>query len=177
MSEGAAPLILTLGFDAASFAVFDGLRRAHFPPHLNVIPAHLTLFHHLPGTRLAEVMAEVARQAAMTPVFSVQVEGLRKLGRGVAFTIASPELTALFARLAHTFADDLIPQDRQGFRPHVTIQNKVAPDAANALFEQMGERFTPWAAKAEALLLWHYRGGPWARVGRFPFADAVSSSA
>lgn len=177
MIEEAAPLILTLGFDEASFAVFDGLRRTHFPPQLNVIPAHLTLFHHLPRTRLADVMAEVARQAAMTPVFSVQVEGLRKLGRGIAFTIVSPELTALRARLARTFADDLIPQDRQGFRPHVTIQNKVAPDAANALFEQMSERFTPWAAKAEALLLWHYRGGPWESVGRFPFADVVSSSA
>ncbi len=166
MSEGAAPLILTLGFDKASFAVFDGLRRTHFPPQLNVIPAHLTLFHHLPGTRLADVMAEVARQAAMTPLFSVQVEGLRKLGRGFAFTIASPELTALRARLAHAFADDLIPQDRQGFRPHITIQNKVTPAAANLLFEQMSERFTPWSATAEALLLWHYRGGPWKAAGR-----------
>ncbi len=174
MSEGAAPLILTLGFDAASFAVFDGLRRAHFPAGLNKIPAHLTLFHHLPGTRLDDVMAEVARQAAMTPVFSVQVNGLRKLGRGVAFTIVSPELIALRARLAHTFADDLIPQDRQGFRPHVTIQNKVTPAAANLLFEQMGEWFTPWTATAEALLLWHYRGGPWEAAGRFNLEKSPS---
>lgn len=167
MSHGADPLILTLGFDPAAFAVLDGLRRAHFPAHLNFIPAHLTLFHHLPGERLAEVSDEVAREAASTPAFAVQVEGLRKLGRGVALTIGSRELIALRARLAQVFADDLTPQDRQGFRPHVTIQNKVAPDAANALFERMSERFTPWTARAEALLLWHYRQGLWEAAGRY----------
>ncbi len=111
--------------------------------------------------------AEVARQAAATPAFSVQVEGLRKLGRGVAFTIVSPELMALRAHLAHVFADDLTPQDRQGFRPHVTIQNKVTPAAANILFDRMSGRFTPWTAKAKALRLWHYHGGPWEAAGRY----------
>jgi hypothetical protein len=43
------PLILTLKMDRESFSRFEGLRQAHFPPHRNFIPAHLTLFHHLPG--------------------------------------------------------------------------------------------------------------------------------
>ena len=53
MSE--APLILTLRFDGEAFARLDDLRRAHFPPERNQIPAHLTLFHALPGEALEEV--------------------------------------------------------------------------------------------------------------------------
>ena len=177
MSENSAPLILTLGFDSAAFAVFDGLRRAHFPSSLNFIPAHLTLFHHLPGDRLAEVAKEVERQAGACPAFPVQVEGLRKLGRGVAFHVTSRELTDLRARLAQAFSTDLTAQDRQGFRPHVTIQNKAAPDVANALFERMTETFTPWTARAESLLLWHYRGGPWEAAGRFPMSALIRGEA
>ncbi|RZL99804.1 MAG: 2'-5' RNA ligase family protein, partial [Sphingomonas sp.] len=46
MSE-AAPIIVTAVFGAEDFAWADGLRRAHFPPDRNIVPAHLTLFHHL----------------------------------------------------------------------------------------------------------------------------------
>ena len=49
----ARPLIVTLKLDAASFARLDGLRRTHFPAAINRLSAHLTLFHHLPGERLA----------------------------------------------------------------------------------------------------------------------------
>jgi hypothetical protein len=49
MADAAQPLILTLALDGEAFAFFDGLRRAHFPPERNVVPAHVTLFHALPG--------------------------------------------------------------------------------------------------------------------------------
>ena len=49
MTPSTDPLILTLALDDLSFARFDALRREHFPPTLNRIPAHVTLFHHLPG--------------------------------------------------------------------------------------------------------------------------------
>ena len=177
MNPDNAPLILTLELDSQSFAVVDGLRRIHFPPRLNVIPAHLTLFHHLPGGRLAEVSREIAGLARQTPAFEMRVDGLRKLGRGIAFTIMSPELTTLRAGLARVFSDDLTPQDRQGFRPHITIQNKVTPADADFLFKQMSDWFRPWLARAEGLLLWHYRGGPWEAAGRFPMPGAISPSA
>ena len=47
-----APLILTLALDADSQAHFDALRKQHFPPAINYLAAHLTLFHHLPGQRV-----------------------------------------------------------------------------------------------------------------------------
>jgi hypothetical protein len=39
--------ILTAELDPASFAWLDWLRREHFPPERNLLPAHLTLFHRL----------------------------------------------------------------------------------------------------------------------------------
>ncbi|WP_426040321.1 2'-5' RNA ligase family protein [Brevundimonas sp. TWP2-3-4b1] len=173
MTGDADPLILSLGFDRASFECFDDLRRAHFPAALNPIPAHLTLFHHLPGDGLAGVAAAVAETADDVTAFDMRVTGLRKLGRGVGFSLESSALAAVRSRLASRFADVLTPQDRQGFRPHVTIQNKVDPAEALALHDRLAADFAPWTARAEALLVWRYRGGPWEAAGCFEFRSAA----
>ncbi|WGM31789.1 2'-5' RNA ligase family protein [Brevundimonas sp. NIBR11] len=172
MTPDADPLIVSVGFDASAIACFDRVRRAHFPPELNRIPAHLTLFHHLPGGRIADV-CDAVEDAARRSTFQVTVSGLRKLGRGLALSIDSVDLVEVRARLAYRFADVLTPQDRQGFRPHVTIQNKVDPQVAAALHDQLAENFDPWTATVEALLLWRYRGGPWEAAGRFDFSRAA----
>lgn len=170
MSGGAAPLILSLAFEPAAFEHFDTLRRTHFPQRLNHIPAHLTLFHHLPGDRLDVVMDALEAEAKNQPRFSVEVVGLRKLGRGVAYGLHAPPLDALRGRLAARFAEHLTPQDRQGFRAHVTVQNKVDPKDAAVLHDQLAADFTPWSFRAEGLLLWRYLGGPWERLAFLPFA-------
>ncbi len=43
------PLIVTARFDPIAASLFQRLRDAHFPPARNIVPAHCTLFHHLPG--------------------------------------------------------------------------------------------------------------------------------
>ena len=53
---GSPPLIVTAALDEAAFAWFDDLRRAHFHPLRNRVPAHLTLFHALPGEHEARVV-------------------------------------------------------------------------------------------------------------------------
>ena len=53
-------------------------------------PAHLSLFHHLPGDRLDVVMDALEAEAKNQPRFSVEVVGLRKLGRGVAYGLVAP---------------------------------------------------------------------------------------
>lgn len=165
-----APLILSLGLDAASFARLNALRQAHFPPERNVLDAHLTLFHALPGAMAAEIAANLATLAAGTPPPPLRFTGLRSLGRGVAFTVESEPLTRLRGLLAGAFHGVLGAQDRQGFRPHVTVQNKADPAAARALLATLQAEFSPWEGSGTALLLWHYRGGPWERAGVFPFS-------
>ena len=64
---------------------------------------------------------------------------------------------------------ELTRQDSQGFRPHVTIQNKVPAQAAMALFEALSASFEPFVATATGLLLSRYRGGPWQAAGEYGF--------
>jgi 2'-5' RNA ligase len=164
------PLILTLALDAPSFERFDALRREHFPPARNLVPAHLTLFHALPGAEEPAILADLAEVCREREwPLRLTVTGLRFLGKGVAYALASPELTALRGRLAERWSPWLTPQDRQPFRPHVTVQNKAAPETARALHERLGASFAPFEVGAGGLLLWRYLGGPWEEVARVPF--------
>ena len=164
------PLILTLDLDARLFAGLDALRRQHFPPDRNHIPAHVTLFHHLPGEHEADVVAHLADVCRTQPPVPVSLPGVRSLGKGVAVTVAGPELVALRNRLAGHWAGWLTPQDRQGFRPHVTVQNKVLPAEAKALLAELAAWWVPVHGAGDGLRLWRYVGGPWEAAGRFPFA-------
>ena len=157
--------ILTLRLDPAAQQTFDDLRKLHFPPARNQIPAHLTLFHALPSEPW--VHAHLDRIANACAPFSLRVTGLRSLGKGVAYTLAAPELQALHADLSTSFVDELIPQDRQRFMPHVVVQNKATPEAARTLLAQLTRNFAPWVVTAEGLDLWHYLGGPWQHVHTF----------
>jgi len=162
-------VIVTLLLDERSQAFFDRLRREHFPAERLVVGAHVTLFHDLPddaGTVVARVLAELRPAPS-----DVAVTGLRSLGRGVAFTLEARGAAALRDRLAGEFADRLTPQDRQPWRPHVTVQNKVQPEAARALLARLSAGFAPFTARAEGLALWHYRGGPWEPAAAYRFAS------
>jgi 2'-5' RNA ligase len=167
--HAAGPLIVTLQFDAAGFARLDALRRAHFPSTRNLIPAHLTLFHALPGDEAPSIEERLRETCARVPPMAVRMTGLRSLGHGVAFDCEAPALAGLRAGLAATWSSWLSPQDSQRWRPHVTIQNKATPEEAHTLLETLSAAFQPWGAQGEGLLLWHYRGGPWEAAGSFPF--------
>lgn len=166
------PLIVTLQLDAQTSDYFDRLRAAHFPPALNHLKAHVTLFHNLPGSEERAVIETLAREAAARAPFSVIVAGLMKLGRGTAFRLESLILTDLRARLAAAFEPWLTRQDREKFRPHVTVQNKVSPAEAIALFDHLSRDFAPFEAAAEGLQLWRYEGGPWSPVCAIAFQGA-----
>ena len=178
MTEGrgserpAPPLIVTLDMDERSFAILDGLRLAHFPPERNFIPAHVTLFHHLPGAEEAAVSAALGEACGRSTAFEVQTAGVRLLGAGVAIALGSPALERLRGALAERWDSWLTPQDRQRFRPHVTVQNKVSPAQARALHERLARELEPIAIQAVGLRLWRYLGGPWAAVRAFPFTQA-----
>ena len=172
----AQPVIVTLQLDAKSADFFQRLRAKHFPPAINYIGAHLTLFHNLPGAEFEAVLSIIGKACSSRSPFAVRVSGLMKLGRGVAYKIESPKLLALRAELSKAFDPWLIKQDRQGFRPHVTVQNKVSPAEAQWLYEHLSVGFDPFEARAEGLQLWFYEGGPnrpgtWAPAGAIAFAQ------
>ena len=164
-----APLILTLRLAPDSFARFDTERRQHFPTERNFIPAHLTLFHHLPGERFEEICEAVANRVARQAPFPLAIRGLRFLGQGTAYVIESSALVALRSDLAALWSTQLTRQDLQTFRPHVTIQNKVPALEAKMLYEALSATFEVFEATATGILLWRYRGGPWGAAGEFAF--------
>lgn len=165
-----APLIVTIEMDATAQAFFDDLRRRHFPPGRNQLAAHVTLFHRLPGSEVTRLRNDLRRVCERQETATLAVTGLRSLGRGVAFVLEGERLVCLRAELARRWSDWLTPQDRAPFRPHVTVQNKVAPTEARALLEALQTEFVPFTVEGRALALWRYRGGPWEGAGRFPFA-------
>src|SRR5215213_9084033 len=147
--------------DESSQEHFDRLREVHFPPERNYLSAHLTLFHKLPGGREAEISAELREILQNREPFTLAAMGLRFLGRGVAYELSSPELLALRRELARSWEPWLGAQDRQGFKPHITVQNKVSPEQARALHQELQTAFSSLEVKGEGLSLWRYLGGPW----------------
>lgn len=148
---------------------FDRLREAHFPPERNYLSAHLTLFHHLPADREGEVLEEIEEACRHQAPITLKAAGLLFMGRGVAYKLEASELVALRKKLARAWEPFLTNQDRQGLRPHVTVQNKVQPEKARALHEGLEGSFSPFEVRGEGLLLWRYLGGPWEPVGVYPF--------
>lgn len=167
--SSAEPLIVTAELDEAAFDWFEALRRAHYPPGRNRVPAHLTLFHALPGreeTTVAQALEAACRTRGPMPV---EVRGPWSLGQGVAYRVASPALEALRSGLAGGFEPWLQGLDRAPWRPHITIQNKVDPQDARRLLERLQLEFEPFDVEATGLLVWRWRGGPWEKIGRVPF--------
>ena len=160
------PLILTLELDPDSFRWLDDLRRKHFPPERNVLSAHLTLFHKLDLSQIASIGAALRDRPAIIPL---SFSGLRSLGGGVAITVTSPALLALRAKLVAAVDGGLTAQDQQGFRPHVTIQNKVTAASARALLDALQADFKPRDGQGIGLQVWRYLGGPWALHERLEF--------
>ncbi len=159
-----ATLLLTVELAPPAQGLFESLRQRHFPPERNLIPAHVSVFHTLPGEARERISARLRALAAER--CGVAVTAPFGLGRGVAFRLQAPGLERARAALARDWADWLTPQDAQGYRPHVTIQNKVSPEEARATLARLQRGFVPFQTEAVAWRLWRYLGGPWEMLDR-----------
>jgi len=165
-----APIIVTAIFGRQDQAWLDGMRRAHFPPERNQLDAHLTLFHHLAPSLEPELKRRLSEATRGVRAPAARVGGLMSLGRGVAYRIEAPALVAVRQSLAEAFTGMLTPQDAGGWRPHVTIQNKVAPATAKLLLAALSRDFRAREIEIAGLATWWYRGGPWEALSRHMFA-------
>ena len=145
---------------AADFAWAEGLRRAYFPADRNVVPAHITLFHHLPPSLLPE-LARRMKALCAGPAPVARLGEVLLLGRAVAYRVDSEELLAIREELADAFAGLLVPQDQGSPRLHITVLNKVEPRQAREVADAMRATFRPRPLKIAGLAAWHYRDGPW----------------
>jgi len=91
------------------------------------------------------------------------------LDGGVAFRVVSPDLDAIRRDLSDHFHGLLGAQDAGGWRPHITIQNKVPPKVARALVTALERDFRPRPIGISGLGLHRYLGGPWDTLAAYSF--------
>ena len=164
----AGALIITAEIAPSELSWLGRLRRLHYPPERNQRPAHLTMFHALPPSAEGEVRRSLGRLVA-GPAPRASLEGVMDLGGGVAFRVVSPDLDAMRRELAAHFRGLLSAQDSGGWRPHVTIQNKVSARDARRLLEELERDFRSRPLGIAGLGLHRYLGGPWERVEHYAF--------
>ena len=165
-----APFVLTLEMDGEAFRRLEELRRRYFPPEQNLVPAHVTLFHQLPGEHAREIKALLRQVATGRQPIEADVVEVKALERGVAVWLRSPQLNSLRQSLAAEWWPWLSEQDRAGYRPHVTIQNKVSSAEARTTQRAVAATFRLPLVRGIGLHLWRYRGGPWDDVQLFRFS-------
>jgi 2'-5' RNA ligase len=166
-----APLIVTLQLDKASAAFFNDLRRQYFPPAINYLRAHLTLFHHLPMTE-PTLLQDLEKWSSHQSPLQLQVTEVKSIGKGVVYKIECPQLSTLHKQLQIAWEGWLIPQDKQKLWPHVTVQNKVSPAEAIETLLVLQASFQPFTATGTGFCLWAYEGGPWRFLKDYPFQKA-----
>lgn len=163
------PIIMTASLGAADQAWANALRRAHYPADRNVVDAHVTLFHHLPGPYEGELIERTRALASEFAVPDARLSEVMRMGNGVAFRIHSPGLLAIREMMAEGLHGLLTAQDQGTPRLHITVQNKVEAAAARALHAELSATFVPRPLAIAGLMLHRYLGGPWEPIGTWPF--------
>jgi hypothetical protein len=163
-----APLIVTALFGDGDNGWLQELRRAHYPPERNRVPAHLTLFRHLPPSVEGELGRRLASYAA-TSAPAATIAGIMDLGEGTALRVESEALEDIRYDLALALSGLLTPQDAAAWRPHVTIQNKVEPKEAKRLQARLRATLERRPLAIKGLAVWRYLDGPWEPVKRYTF--------
>jgi 2'-5' RNA ligase len=164
------PLILTFKLDSDSQQRLDRWRGAHFPKDRNFLKAHLTIYHQLPGQMLKGIQESLTTFVKSHAVIPLRFDRLMMRQGFVGVGVTSEEMLIYKSELNALFHADLRAQDRQPYRPHVTVTNKGSPREAENVFRQLEAEFEPWDGQILALELYHYRGGPWELADIFEFS-------
>lgn len=176
LSEEEHVYVLTLSTTPSLHDPVTALRERHFPARLNRTPAHLTMFHALPGSHLSGIVAAIEEECHALSPFRLATGSLFRMRRGVGINVGQGSRPArlLHEGLQRRWTAFLSEQDRQAWRPHWTIQNKVN-DAA-VVDETMREvelEFQGAEGVAQGCVLWRYEsGGNWRFEQMFEFGDA-----
>lgn len=168
------PFIVTAELPADLFSWANTLRKQYFPPERNHLAAHVTLFHALAPSLREELPAVLSRVAAEYAPPRAELTGLMNLGKGTALALASSEMLSIRAEIAELFHGMLTAQDQHKPRLHITIQNKVTPEAARALQAELAPTIAPRQFAFPGLGLHRYCNPHWEAVGLWPFRGKVS---
>jgi len=171
--------VLTILTDAKHHETMTKWRRQYFPPRLNRLEAHLTLFHALPGSKLEEaikpVLAEVCASTSPFPVLAAKPFRLNKgIAIGVPKTRGGEDARKVHRELQEAWKEFLSRQDAGGFAAHYTIMNKMDDESAvQKAFSEVESQWNGCHGRAEGLSLFLYERGNWVHVEDFRFSAAA----
>lgn len=155
------------------------MREKYFPPRLNRLEAHVTLFHALPESQLEQtikpVLAEVSKSTAPFPISAAKPFRLSKgIAIGVPKFKGGDDAREVHGRLKESWKDFLSRQDAGGLAAHYTIMNKVDDEAVvqKALSEVEGQ-WSGCKGTVEGLSLFRYDRGNWVHVQDFHFVGGT----
>ncbi|KAK4553087.1 hypothetical protein LTR86_009814 [Recurvomyces mirabilis] len=162
VAENEAVYILTLQTDKPHHDRMTALRKKYFPPRLNKLEAHLTLFHALPQSKLdSAILPTIQDVVAKNHPFKVTVTKPFRLRHGIALSIPKHEcgskIQGIHRALQVPWKDQgwLSEQDAGGMQAHYTIMNKVDSDAEVVdAFDEVSREFRGDEGTVEGLGLW-----------------------
>lgn len=135
--------VLTLLTDSEHHKCMTALRRRYFPPKLNKLESHITLFHALPEEKLDhDIIPEIETRVSQTKPYRIQATGASRLNKGVAIDVADDidhaqrnrnndkprgrNMTRIIhAELRKKWSAWLSEQDSRPPKIHYTVMNKV----------------------------------------------------
>ena len=159
-------LVISAKFDRRTQDYLQEKRDQYFPKERNVVPAHISLFHKLPGEELSSIRNELKKQTRRAHPLQAHIAEVKRFGHGGAFEVRCGGLDKIHAALREAFHPWLTAQDAQPYRSHVTYQNKVSKAEAEEAYQELNKEFNPFRGAVVALELWWYHGH-WEPAGSF----------
>ena len=158
------------------------LRKKYFPPKLNKLGAHLTLFHALPESKLeSTIIPTIKRVTAEWQPFGVNAAKPFRMKKGIAISVPKNQGGDLAQKVHGALLGAwegegwLSEQDAGGMRAHYTIMNKV--DDEGEVADAMEEVSGSWKGDRGTVVglgLWRYEKGYWKWVEAFEFGRVES---
>ncbi|KIW02374.1 uncharacterized protein PV09_06196 [Verruconis gallopava] len=165
--------VLTLRTSDEIARQMNMLRERWFPADRLKVPAHITLFHALPGSRIAQLSQHIEQLAARMTCFEISTGRVTKTGSGVfvGLEVGEHEARRIFVSLRTSWWEWLSDQDKS-FRPHWTVQNKEADLAKIENAFKDTHRLGTALGWATGLVLWTYEAdGRWTKEREFGFVQ------
>ncbi|KAH0380868.1 hypothetical protein KCU92_g7356, partial [Aureobasidium melanogenum] len=170
-----AVYVLTLLTDAKHHRILTEMRKKYFPPRLNRLDAHITLFHALPGSLLEESIKPTLRDiSSKTKQFHLLAATPFRLNKGIAIGLpkssGGDDARQVHQQLKAAWSDFLSRQDAGGFAAHYTIMNKVDDEKeVQKAFEQVQQEWKGCHGTVLGLSLFKYDRGNWVHDEDFKF--------
>lgn len=175
-SPEAKVYVLTLHTDKAHHETMTRMRKQYFPPKLNHLEAHITMFHALPGSRLVDAIEPTLRDlCATTAPFDLAAVKPFRLSKGIAIAVpdnaGGSEAKQLHASLRDAWKPFLSAQDDSKLAAHYTIMNKVhEEEEVQRAFEEVRKEWQPCQGRALGMSLFLYKRGKWIHSRDYDFA-------